>query len=58
MFVPSKVAEINPNSTIVDLFKSFPFLDNVATLDALKAELRIYLAKSAEVSPGIDTLQW
>ena len=56
MFVPSKAAGNNPTSATVDLLKSFPFLDNVTILDALKAELSIYLPNAADVSLDIDTL--
>ena len=41
VFIPSKVAEEKTTSATVDLLKSFPFLNNVIILDALKAELSI-----------------
>ena len=44
-------------NVILHRLTSFPFLDNVAVLDALTAELSVYLAKAANVSPAVCNLQ-
>ena len=43
---------------ILHRLTSYPFLDNVAILDALTAELSVYLAKAANVSPAVCNLQY
>ena len=58
LFVPSKIVEMKPTAAEVDSLKAFPFLDCAVLLRNLKAELGIYLAKAADVSPETDTLLW
>ena len=58
LFIPSKIVEMSPTAAEVDSLKSFPFLNNAVLLQNLKAELGVYLAKAAAVSPETDTLLW
>ena len=58
LFVPSKIAEIRPTAAEIDSLKAFPFLSNAVLLQNLKAELSVYLAKAADVSPETNTLLW
>ena len=57
-FLPHKINEIKPDSSAIDELKAFPFLGTVTTLNGLKQELPLYLAKAVDVSPSIDALTW
>ncbi len=56
LFIPSKVTEMRPTAAEVGSLKAFSFLNNAVLLQNLKAELGVYLAKAAAVSPETDTL--
>ena len=58
LLIPSKVVEMRPTAVEVGSLKAFSFLNNPMLLQNLKAELGAYLAKTAAVSPEIDTLLW
>ena len=57
LFSPQKAAELQPDANALDCLAVIPFLD-AATLQDLKRELPVYLAKVADISPDYDPLQW
>ena len=57
LFVPHRALEIRPDSNAINNFTSFPFFDP-DTISHLKDELPDYLAKAADVSAEMDTLEW
>ena len=56
LFCPSKVNEIKPTASDVDSLNAFPFLQE--HIDALKAELPVYVAMAADVDSSMDSLEW
>ena len=57
LFVPHRALEIRPDSNAINSFTSFPFFDP-DTISHLKDELPDYLAKVADVSAEMATLEW
>ena len=49
-FLPSKLNEIQPSASDIDLLRTIPFLSDQTTIENLKKELPIYLAKAADVA--------
>ena len=58
LFVPWKVAEMQPTAASVHDLKSFPFLNALPVLRNLKSELSLYLSKAFAVSPSTDIILW
>ena len=58
LFSPQKVNLIQPNAAAVGDLAVFPFLNNQAILNDLKAELPLYLAKAADTDSSVDALEW
>ena len=57
-FVPQKIVELKPDSNAINDLMSFPFLNDPTTLVDLKRELPDYLAKAADVSQEVTTVEW
>ena len=57
LFVPQKVAEMQPNANAINNLAVFPFLNDIALLPQLKVELPEYLVK-ADVSANMAPLEW
>ena len=57
VFNPKKAVEMQPDAATLDCLAVMPFLDTV-TLQNLKTELPLYLAKAADISPDYDPIQW
>ena len=53
LFVPQKVAEMQPNANAIDDLAVFPFLNDPALLSQLKVELPEYLGKAEDVSSSV-----
>lgn len=49
---------MQPTAHDVDVLSVFPFLNDPAILADMKVELPSYLAKTADVCHGFDTLEW
>lgn len=49
---------MKPSALSIDSLKVFPFFGTKEELESLKSELPAYLAKTADVNPSIDSLQW
>ena len=58
LFIPWKVAEMQPTAYSVDVLKSFPFLKALPVLGNLKSELNLYLSKAFAVSSSTDIILW
>ena len=58
LFSPVKVYELQPSANDVTSVEAFPFLKDPTVIAGLKAELPSYLAKTADVSPDFDCLEW
>ena len=56
-FSPTKVGELQPTATELELLSSLPFL-GVNDVASLKSELPIYLAAIEGISSNIDPLNW
>lgn len=56
LFSPHRLNEIQPSAQDIDNLRAFPFMDN--EVNSLQTELPTYLSLSADVSAGIDTLNW
>lgn len=48
-FLPSKLRDLKPTATYVDLLRAFTFLDLTSVIDGLKSELPTYLAVAEDV---------
>ena len=57
VFNPKKAVEMQPDAAVLDCLAVMPFLDTV-TLQNLKTELPLYLAKAADISLDYDPIQW
>ena len=55
-FDPAKIGELKPSSSDIDSLEVFPFLKN--SLELLKRELPLYMAKADGVSQDLDKLEW
>ena len=49
---------MQPNAASIDDLAVFPFVNNQAILDDLKAELPLYLAKAADTDSSFEALDW
>ena len=58
LFSPVKVYEMQPSADAVKSVEALPFLKDPTVIAGLKAELPSYLAKTADVSPDFDCLEW
>ena len=58
LFVPQKVAEMQPKANAVDDLAVFPFFNDRALLSQLKVELPEYLVKAADVAADMAPLEW
>ncbi len=58
MLSPVKMKEMLIDSTTVDEFTSFPFLNNPTALANLKAELHKYVTAVEDLDPSMDILEW
>ena len=58
LFVPQKVAEMQPNANAINDLAVFPFLNDIALLSQLKVELPEYLVKAEDVSANMAPLEW
>ena len=52
----TKIGELKPSSSDIDSLEVFPFLKN--SLELLKRELPLYMAKADGVSQDLDKLEW
>ena len=57
VFNPKKAMEMHPNAASLDCLAVTPFFDE-EIIGNLKSELPLYLAKTADISPNFNTLQW
>ena len=57
LFSPLKVYLMKSDNTMIDSLMIFPFFTHTI-IDKLKAELPTYVAKAADVSSDMDTLEW
>ena len=57
-FSPSKLNEFQPSASDIDLLRTIPFLSDQTTIENLKKELPIYLAKAADVALSMNALEW
>ena len=49
---------MQPTAQDIDQLRVFPFLSDPTILASLKVELPSYLAKSADISPDFNTVEW
>jgi hypothetical protein len=55
-FDSAKIGELKPSSSDIDSLEVFPFLKD--SLELLKRELPLYMAKADGVSQDLDKLEW
>ena len=58
VFAPSKVKEMGPDISVVNLLSEITFLNNKTTLNNLKYEFLQYIAVSEDTSPEVDVMSW
>ena len=57
-FDPSKLSELRPPSSDVEILRVFPMLNNDATISKLKCELPRYIALADGVSMEVERTTW
>ena len=58
LFAPQKIQQLQPTALTIDSLAVFPFLSDVSTLNALKAELPQYLSLTEDLSADYNSLHW
>ena len=57
LFCPHKLQKMQPDAASLDCLSAFPFF-KAQEIELLKAELPLYLAKTADLDSSIDSLEW
>ena len=58
LFDPTKVNDLNPDTSTVEILRSFKFFNNDEIIENLKSELPTYLAAADGVAATVDPLVW
>ena len=55
LFLPQKIRSLQPDASVVDTLRLFPFLDDNTLVESMKLELPTYLAAATDVESDSDT---